>query len=239
MLEGKRQAIIVGINEYLERNIPKLRGAENDAKEIYFRLNDPDIGNFRSRVLVGQDATVRNIRGAISEIFWQTDQSDLVLFYFSGHGFADGYGDAYLAPFDMVADEPYICGISMAELNNIVSRSQNKAVILILDCCYSGVATTKGHQDMEPFKTPLENVSGRNKIIFASAQDNVLAREVLTFKHANDDNPHAHGNFTGYLIDGLDGGASNSQGLISIESLRYYVEKKMEITKAANYDLCE
>jgi hypothetical protein len=47
MLKGKRQAVIIGIDEYEDRhNIKPLPGAENDAIEIYEKLKDPNIGNF-------------------------------------------------------------------------------------------------------------------------------------------------------------------------------------------------
>ena len=38
MIEAKRLAVIIRINQYEETGIPKLNGAENDAREIYERL---------------------------------------------------------------------------------------------------------------------------------------------------------------------------------------------------------
>ncbi len=145
MFEGKRRAVIVGINEYKDHNIPKLDGAENDAREIYERLKDPSIGNFEvshDHYLTGKYATCELIRKAIADIFWKTDPLDLALFYFSGHGFVDGYGNNFIAPYDMLKDEPLVRGINIQEIKQVVSESVNKANIIILDT--SIIATRDG-----------------------------------------------------------------------------------------------
>ena len=101
-----RRAVAIGINVYNDsNNIPKLKGAENDAKEVYERLKNPNIGNFEihtDHLLIGSNATCEHIRKAISDVLWKTTSTDLVLFYFSGHGFVDGYGKGYIAPYDMI-----------------------------------------------------------------------------------------------------------------------------------------
>ncbi len=57
----KRGAIIIGINKYADNNnIPKLLGAENDAKHVYQLLKDQNIGNFNildNHLLIGENAT--------------------------------------------------------------------------------------------------------------------------------------------------------------------------------------
>jgi len=102
----KRRAVIIGIDEYNDSSIIPLRGAENDAREIYEMLSNPHIGGFnvaKDHFLIGADAKCERIRKAISDIFWKcdTDTWELALFYFSGHGFEDGYGNGYIAPYDM------------------------------------------------------------------------------------------------------------------------------------------
>src|ERR1043166_3307154 len=96
MIEGTRRAVVVGINKYKDRGIPELRGAENDAQGVFDRLRNPDIGNFEiadTHFLTGPEATCEKVRRAISDVFWKTTASDVALFYFSGHGFVDGYDD--------------------------------------------------------------------------------------------------------------------------------------------------
>jgi Caspase domain len=235
MLKGDRLAIIVGINEYLDQNIPKLPGARNDAKEIYHRLKDANVGRFKIQsYLVGQDATCKDIRKAINDAFWKTDPYDLVLFYFSGHGFVDAYNEGYIAPYDMLLEEPFTCGINMGELRETVSKSKNKgSVVMILDCCYSGIAT-KGDKflpispiNKEDFENHLK-ISGENRIILASSQANQKSREIEISDSDNTD-PHPHGSFTYHLLEGIDGRASDEKkGIVTLDGLYKYVQNQMK-----------
>lgn len=235
MLKGDRLAIIVGINEYLDQNIPKLPGARNDAKEIYQRLKDTNVGSFKIQsYLVGQDATCKEIRKAINDAFWKTDPYDLVLFYFSGHGFVDSYNEGYIAPYDMLLEEPFTCGINMGELRETISKSKNKgSVVMILDCCYSGIAT-KGEKSLpvspinkEDFENHLK-ISGENRIILASSQANQKSREIEISDSDNID-PHPHGSFTFRLLEGIDGRASDEKtGIVTLDGLYKYVQNQMK-----------
>ena len=59
----------------------------------------------------GKDATYKNISKALAELFRKlADKStDLILFYFSGHGFVDEETkQAYIAPYDFDPDDPNI-----------------------------------------------------------------------------------------------------------------------------------
>jgi hypothetical protein len=232
MLKEKRLAIIIGVNKYFDPKIPELRGAENDALEIYQRLRDPNIGNFEIQgYLLGKNATCTNLRKAISDAFWKTDFWDLVLFYFSGHGFVDGYNNGYIAPFDMSLDEPYVFGINLRELRDTMSAAINKkSVVMILDCCYSGIAM-EGDRPISPinreyFEHHLD-LSGEGRIILASSQSDAKSKETEC-AHAYNTNPHTHGVFTYHLIEGIDGKAADAEtGIVSVEGLYRYIEGSM------------
>ncbi|MEK6407262.1 MAG: caspase family protein [Acidobacteriota bacterium] len=234
MIEGTRRAMIVGINQYKDERIPPLKGAENDAQDLYERLTDPNIGNFEildNHFLLGEQATVERIRKAISDLFWETDHADLTLFYFSGHGFVDGYDDGYMAPYDFCEDEPFVCGANMREFKHMLSRSQSASVVVILDCCFSGITTrddralrTTGPADRAKYEANLKDLSGEGRIIFASSTPDQVSREKnFTLK---DGKRRQRGMFTHYLLNGLDGAASDEQGIISIPTLQGYIEKK-------------
>jgi hypothetical protein len=234
MLTGNRLAIIVGISEYQDPNIEPLQGAEDDAKELYNRLKNPHIGNFEPvYYLIGKNATCKRIRRAINNAFWETDHYKLALFYFSGHGFVDGYGEGYIAPYDMSKEQPFTCGINMRELTNIVSNSKAKdSVVTILDCCHSGIAA-KGSKDAadpkvkENFEDCLK-MSGQNRITLASSRADEKSREIEVTSDSDNTNPHHHGRFTYYLIEGISGAASDqSTGIITLDGLQEYVGKKV------------
>ncbi|MGH7807528.1 MAG: caspase family protein, partial [Thermodesulfobacteriota bacterium] len=168
MSEPKRRAVIIGINKYKDSEIAQLEGPENDAVEIYEKLTDGrnfEISN--EHFLRGAKATSEAIRAAVSDLFWEADPCDLVLFYFSGHGFVDGYNRGYLAPYDMQKDKPLVHGISMQELREIVMGSRGKStVLMILDCCHSGIVV-KGDKGVDEdvgqtFQAQLKSLSAGN-----------------------------------------------------------------------------
>lgn len=137
--DTKRQGIVIGIDEYEDKDIPKLEGAKFDAIEVYEKLSASEGGLFEispDHYLIGQKATYRNIRKAISDLFRKPDACNIAVFYFSGHGFVDGNGHGYIAPRDMASEDAFICGISMEEIRKVISESVNKTnIVMILDCC--------------------------------------------------------------------------------------------------------
>jgi hypothetical protein len=232
MIEGKRRAVVVGINKYQDASIPELGGAENDAQGIFDRLQNPDIGKFEiapNHCLIGADATSEKVRRAISDVFWKTTSSDVALFYFSGHGFVDGYDDGYIAPHDFSTAEPFVCGANMSELKRVLSRSANKTVILILDCCYSGIATLGEKAASVPraeYEAKVRDL-GEGRIVLASCTPDQKSRE--TIKKGKEE--LTHGTFTYHLLRALDGGASDEQGFISIATLQEYLGKQFRDKK--------
>jgi tetratricopeptide (TPR) repeat protein len=258
-----RKAIVIGINKYeSDPLIPRLDGAENDAKEIRDRLIQ--YGNFEisdKHYLIGPNATRKNILRAIGEVFRSEDEYDLVIFYFSGHGIPDETTmDGYLAPYDYYPDDPFVSGINLAELKKAISNTKNiKNTIIILDCCYGGIVTkdTKmAPQEQEKkrnlFSTNVQRMiessnQGQGKMVLASTETTTVSREKNNCMHGENDSPHSHGAFSFYLIEGLDGKAADPDtGIINIESLRKYIEDQMtregkqkpifSIAEASNFD---
>ena len=237
MAAGKR-AVVIGINQYSDPKIPPLTGAVNDARELRERLET--LGNFEiapHHFLLDQEAKCSSILKAVSDLLWRADQYDLALFYFSGHGFLDGYKNGYIAPYDMLREEPLVYGISLLELKRLVLNSLHPNVVMILDSCHSGIAT--GEKGMpaipeNPYDPFFENLSqeegGEGKFIIASSEGDQVSREIPACKHGEEDKPHPHGTFTYHLLEGLGGKAQvDDTGRITLNSLLDHVER--EITK--------
>ncbi len=249
MLEGKRKAVIIGINKYDDPTIPDLEGAVYDAKEVRKELEE--CGSFKiDHFLVNENATSDAIRKAISDLLWQTYSCDLALFFFSGHGFVDSYDNHYLAPRDMLKEAPLVYGIQMQELKQLFLKSVNKTtVLMILDCCYSGVFT-KGEKSLTENKTSIDpyfesinedlaalqekygelddKKEGEGKIILASSGETEKSREKI-YTHYNDSHPH--GSFSFHLIEGLRGKAADDSGIITLPGLIKHIENQLKNDK--------
>jgi hypothetical protein len=228
-----RQAVVIGVNDYKDSKIPKLFGAVNDATEMRKKLSD--FGGFEiaeEHFLINRNATGESIRKAMSDLLWKTDACDLALFYFSGHGIKDGYENGYIAPYDMVSSEPFVCGINMEELKKLVLNSKKECVLVILDCCFSGIST-KGERDASTdyavsFNRYFSDLKsgGKGKIILASSGEDQKSREIELMAE-NGKDMLTYGYFTHYLIEGLDGKAANENGVITVERLYKYAEKRL------------
>jgi hypothetical protein len=252
--DENRRAIIIGINKYeSDSEIPTLAGAENDAREICerFRTNGFEIPD--NHLLVGPDATRSKVLKAFRDIFNRKDvNNDLVTFYFSGHGMVDENNEGYIAPYDMDPEDPYVNGINMEDLKNYISKTKNKAsIIMLLDCCYAGIAvkdgTTKSgtttiladQNSKNVYQTTLQNIvkpsdqantlsTDRGKVILASSEATVASREKNNCIHPGKNDPHTHGAFSFHLIEGLDGEAADPDtGIITIDGLRRHIENQM------------
>jgi uncharacterized caspase-like protein len=181
----------------------------------------------------------------------QDNKYDLVTFYFSGHGIVDDDNEGYIVPYDYYPDDPFVSGINMEDLKKAIYKSKNiTSVLIILDCCYAGIVTQEttrsmmAHPEQENtknlFSTNLKKIvesakkeeeddkKGEGKIILASSEATAVSREKNNCKHNEKDTFHTHGAFSYHLIEGLDGKAADPDtGIISIDSLRKYIEKQM------------
>jgi hypothetical protein len=127
----------------------------------------------------------------------------------------------------------------MQGLRELALKSKNKdAVVLVLDCCYAGVAADAkgpikavdaaekifaGMSEAEPAKGVAEGV-----FILSSSAADQTSRELSGCQHklGEEELPHEHGAFTFQLIEGLSGLAAGSEELVSVETLRDYVGRE-------------
>ncbi len=259
-MAGRRAAVVVGINKYNDPRVrPELKGAENDAREVFARLQR--FGDFEldrtKHLLIGEQAKCEDIRRAISDLFWKKDPCDIAVFYFSGHGFLDDYGNGYIAPWDHEYDDPLVCGIRMQELREYFLANNNKTeALLILDCCHSGVtaepqkggggATDLSGRFYESLTSNQQAIMGSGKFILASSGADEKSREMkaahqiqildrtLDKLEFDDLDKHDHGIMTYYLLEGMSGmGAKGDE--VTIGGLCDYVTNKVHDYQAEGH----
>ncbi|WP_016757151.1 caspase family protein, partial [Leptospira santarosai] len=202
-----RKALIVGIDYYT--NVTLLNGCVNDAyavKSVLERHGDGSV-NFAVNLLVatGSSSSINRkiLKESASELF--QDDSDIALFYFSGHGYVETTGGYLIASDSSSGDD----GFPMDELLVIVNNSKAKNKIIVLDCCYSG---TIGSSLLTENKAVLsEGVT----ILTASAKDQYSV-EI-----------GGSGVFTALFVDALSGGASNLVGDITPGSVYAHIDQAL------------
>ena len=122
-IKPKVLAVIIGIADYKDPEIPNLSYADKDAKAFYDFLKSPNSGSVpddQIAFLSGTRATRENILNEMTQLFKRALAEDLLIFYFSGHAVGDSSDDptAYFLTYDTSLDKKASTGISMEDINS-------------------------------------------------------------------------------------------------------------------------
>jgi hypothetical protein len=200
-----RKALIVGINNYPRS---PLHGCVNDANALGAILESNGDGspNFGVRMITSPDTSVTRsvLREEIEHLF--AGDSEMALFYFSGHGYIKSTGGYLVTTDSMQYDE----GVSMDVVLALANQSKARNKIIIFDCCHSGAMGTPSIVGNN-----IAQLSEGMSVLTAS-RDSEYAVEV-----------NGAGVFTSLLIDALKGGAADIRGNITPGSLYAYVDEAL------------
>jgi uncharacterized caspase-like protein len=202
-----KKALVVGINKY--QHAP-LQGRVNDARQFadLMRNNGDGSPNFHTR-FEENISTRALLREAITDTF--SGQNDVVLFYFTGHGFTNERGGYILTPDYQKYDE----GISMDEILLLANQSASRAKIIILDCCHSGAF---GSPQILNNSESLVSYIKEGLTVLTSSRPDELSVE---------SKENGHGLFTSFIIDALEGGAADLKGDITPGSIYAYIDQAL------------
>lgn len=210
-----RKALFIGINEYFDENL-NLNGCIEDASQMSTILESHANGdpNFECILLTSyKDTSLRNVKKQVKALFKNSNDIDVALFYFSGHGFVDKTGGYLIGSDTENPDE----GFSMNELQTIINQSTIKNKIIILDCCYSGALGT----------IPDNYGLSDNSIISSGTTILSSSRKTESSIEIKDNNGVSGGLFTNLIIEALKGGATDILGNITPGSIYTYVDKAL------------
>ena len=211
-------ALIIGIDDYEYHS--RLNNAVNDAKAVANILKDTYRFPPNNIIeLYNHKATRHEILKLLDEkLPLLTKENDQLIFFFAGHGttrsIAKGAKIGYIIPQDAGIDQ-YTGYVKMMELNDACGVIRAKHILLIIDCCFSGIAaiTTRGLVESKyPY---LKQITKRGswQVLTAGASDERVADTSV---------------FTNALLDGLRGGADqDSDGVFTASELAIYVRKKV------------
>ena len=136
---GSKKAIIIGISDY--DLLQPLSFCKIDGVKMYQLLSSIEYEIHENHKLIGRIKR-EEMRDGIIDFFRNRSVKprDTLLFYYSGHGVLDAYGDHYLAPSELNPFEPDAKGFLFDELTKMIDKSDSQRIVTILDCCYSGAA---------------------------------------------------------------------------------------------------
>lgn len=186
------RAAFIGIDRYQDPLIRDLSGAARDASALWAVFSD-SIAGLEAALITDEHASLQAITAALDHTLGGATEDDVVLLSFAGHGTPDHR----LVVADTRADDLLATTLDMGQLAERFRTTAARAVVLLLDCCFSGGAPARV-LDLglvsRNIGLPLAGVAGRGRVLFAaSAQD----------EPALEDPRSRHGLFTKAILECL------------------------------------
>ena len=220
-------ALVIGIDEYGQH--PPLGNAVNDARAVAEVLEK--MYGFEVFSLYDKEATRDNVRSWLhDELGRRTEDNDRLIIFFAGHGITremvHGRNRGYLVPVGASVDR-YADYVDMFELADACEGIRAKHILIILDCCFSGVLSiaprTRASVTVpdNPEDIYLETITKKRawQVLSAGADD----EQVLDSSLRPDHSP-----FTQALLDGLAGEADlDGDRIITARGLAEYIEPRV------------
>jgi uncharacterized caspase-like protein len=197
---GNIYALVVGVSEYATPG-NDLQFPAKDATQVYDLLKGhttPD----KIVMITNAEATHDNILSSASRLFASATPNDMVLLYFSGHGYTGGW---------MAHDT----GVDYAELKKLFKRIKARKLIFA-DACFAGVI-----REDDPTVVNAQTAMGKQRVcLFLSSRSDQYSLESPLLDN---------GFFTFYLLAGLRGGAdANRDKIITALELFEFVNPRVK-----------
>ncbi len=212
---AKAWAVLVGINHYDDPFIASLKVCVDDVTAIQQAL----AGRYQAARLL-TDATPdrlptrANILGELSVVAQAASEDDLLLFYFSGHGTAEG-GESYLLAQDTRLSALDTTAVAMRDVRRYIEKSPAHAKVIVLDACHSGASIGKA----EPTMTP-EFIQR----VFEEAEGIAVLASCKQGQQSWEWPEEGRSVFTYFLLDALTGKADlDGKGFVTVSDASRYV----------------
>lgn len=220
---GRNHAILIGSSQFGPKSgLTDLRCPLNDLDGMAAMLTSSEFGLFgKDDLHVFPNQPHYEILPEIETVFATARPEDLLLFYYSGHGFCDASDRLYLATADSRRELLTSTWLPTERLRRMIDHHNRRRVVMILDCCYSAAIKhdflSRGDDD-----NPMEDLSTGIYIITASsAVESAIEKET-----------DEYGLLTKHLLEGIRLGKAkpNDDGLISARAVYQYASA--EVVKA-------
>lgn len=207
-------ATFIGIDKHLDPAIRDLTGARRDATAMHALFLD-SIPHCQARLLTDQQATHERVDTALRETLLAATADDVVVLFFAGHGTRDHRLVTHNTTVASLSDTT----IPMERIADLFRSSKARAILCVLDCCFSGAAPARVLESSPLVRDPtdpLAHLAGEGRVLIsASALDQPAYEHPAT----------SHGLLTSSLIDAF-------LELSEPTSILAVMEKAMNILRA-------
>lgn len=175
------RALFVGIDRHADDEIRELVGASRDATALWALVSDT-VGELSATRLVNDAAGVDAVRAGLATALADATPDDTVIVSFSAHGTRHHR----LVCFDTDRSRLDETTIGLDELAELFRVSRARAILCIVDCCFSGAAPGRVLDDSPVARDlgpGLEMLAGNGRVLLAACRPDELAYESPTDRH--------------------------------------------------------
>jgi hypothetical protein len=204
-------AVLAGVGHYPSRSgLSQLRYPAHDVELLEAELKKHD---YKVVALKDSDATRGSIEQALRDAAEMVDRGQgTVLFFFSGHGFADRDTN-YLATFEATSGNLAGTGMAVKEVEELLKATGAPRQVVLIDACRNEPGKAAGARSFERFEA-----SAGMRELFSTKAGHI----------SYEDDQFSSGVFTHFVVEGLTGEAAGRDGLITFRDLADYVTNAVE-----------
>lgn len=225
-------AVVVGVSKYQYAGkgiLTNLLYADDDAEAFSIALKNQKWKSSHIKLLTNEQATKRNVEVALESWLTKANPDDLIVLYWSGHGFPDPENaeKVYFACYDTDVSIP-ATGYRMDRVRAALEERKARNVILLADTCHAGKLITRGNKGISIIpqieKMRRDKNIPKGWIFMVGADSDRQAIEHTSW---------SNGAFTHCLIKGLSGEADGFEnagprdGIVTMGELRIYLFTEM------------
>ena len=188
------KALFIGINKHQDPGIFELTGAVRDAQALHALFQDT-FSDIDARLLTDADATLEAMRSNLDRTLSTSTPDDVVVISFAGHGTEAHQIVAYDTDREAIGSST----LPMEELAEKFRSSAARAILCIVDCCFSGAAPARVLEGTPRTRASFDYTAfdGKDKFLLAAA---------LPTQPAWEEPGTGHGLLTGSIIEVLTAG---------------------------------
>ncbi len=233
-VHGNTYAVVIGIANYENKNIPNLNFPGRDA-QVFASYLESKAGGLvpqdNIRLLIDTNATTAAIYSALSWLQERcesdkeddNDKDTRIYFYFSGHGDVESetiHELGFLLSYNTPGNNYINNAVRLEDLNyyaNTLSVKFNAKVVIITDACHSGKLAGSDYNGQYLVGKELATAKS-NEIRIAACAPDELSQE-------NEGWGGGRGIFSYYLVNGLKGLADkNRDSIVTLNEIQDYLD---------------
>lgn len=216
--------LAIGVSEY--PGALRLNYAAKDAQAIeqVLRTRGGGVREVKTKVVIDQEATRKNIMGGLNWLKKEMNQGDAGVIFYSGHSMKDDSDSFYLCPVDVDPNDLFSTGVPGTLFKEFLAGVPGK-VIAILDGCHTGELGKEGVKKKGTTVVTDDVVRGLineevGVVVLSSSRGDEVSLE---------SNEHRQGYFTLALTQGLSGAADqDNDGIVELRELDPYVKNEVK-----------